>query len=75
MMNTHAEWLWDAALSTLRPSCLIDRFLDWIEDVSAAMLPVQVNGLAVREVPTPGAPCVERRRAGASPAASQARAQ
>jgi hypothetical protein len=36
---------------TLSPGCLIDRFLDWVEDLSAVMLPVHVNALAVSEVP------------------------
>jgi hypothetical protein len=41
-----------AALLTLGPGCLIDRFLDWVEDISAVLLPVHVNALAVSEVPT-----------------------
>jgi hypothetical protein len=36
---------------TLSPECLIDRFLDWVEDISAVILPVHVNALAVGEVP------------------------
>jgi hypothetical protein len=51
MMNTHAIRLWGAALLTLSPGCLIDRFLDWVEDMSAVLLPAHVNTLAVREVP------------------------
>jgi len=51
MMNTHAIRRWGAALLTLSPGCLIDRFLDWVEDLSAVLLPVHVNALAVRKVP------------------------
>ncbi len=41
----------DTALLTLSPGCLIDRFLDWIEDMTAVMMPVHVNVLAVSKVP------------------------
>ena len=51
MMNTHAVQRWGAALLALSPGCLIDRFLDWIEDLSAVMMPVQVEALAVSKVP------------------------
>ncbi len=43
MMKTHTVRLWDAALLTLSPGCLIDRFLDWIEDMTAVMMPVHVK--------------------------------
>jgi hypothetical protein len=51
MMKTHTVRLWGAALLTLSPVRLIDRFLDWIEDISAVILPVHVNALAVSELP------------------------
>lgn len=51
MMKTHTVRLWDAALLAMSPGCLIDRFLDWIEDMTAVMMPVHVNALAVSKVP------------------------
>jgi hypothetical protein len=52
MMKTYTVRLRDAALLTLSPGCLIDRFLDWVEDIGAVILPAHVNALAVSEVPT-----------------------
>ena len=49
MMIRIAEEIWGKALS-LSPGCLIDKFLDWLDDMNVAMVPAQVGGLAKREV-------------------------
>ena len=46
-----AQQMWRTALAT-RPDYLIDKFLDWMEDLSITMMPVQMNGLACIEVRT-----------------------
>ena len=40
-----AKQMWNAALA-MSPSYLIDKFLDWVEELSIAKTPAQVNGLA-----------------------------
>jgi hypothetical protein len=45
MISKTAEQMWGAALLMLNPECLIDKFLDWIEELSGAMLPAQVEAL------------------------------
>jgi hypothetical protein len=39
-----AERIWGAAL-LMSPGCLIDKFLDWIEELSEAMVPARVEEL------------------------------
>jgi hypothetical protein len=51
-----AEQIWGAAHWMLNPGYAIDKFLDWIEDVSGALVPVQIDGLACREVRTRAGP-------------------
>ena len=46
MMNQTAVRMWDAGLSTLSPVYLVDRFLDWVEKLSAPIMPVEANGLS-----------------------------
>ena len=50
MMIKTAEQMWDAALLMLSPGCLIDKFLDWIEELSVAMVPARTDGLACTAV-------------------------
>jgi hypothetical protein len=33
--------MWRSAFSMLSPLCLIDRILDWVDELGAAILPVQ----------------------------------
>ena len=49
MMTKTAEQIWGAAL-LLSPGYVIDKFLDWLEEMNVAMVPAQVGGLAKREV-------------------------
>ena len=51
MMNQLAERMGVAALS-MSPSHLMDRFLDWLEDLRGAMALVEINSLARDEVRT-----------------------
>jgi len=44
MMIKTAERMWGAALS-MSPARLIDKFLDWIEQLSEAMVPAQAEEL------------------------------
>ena len=44
MMIKTAERMWGAAVS-MSPVCLIDKFLDWIEPLSEAILPAQAEEL------------------------------
>ena len=46
MMIKTAEQMWGAALLMLSPGCLIDKFLDWLEELRGAMVPAQIDGLA-----------------------------
>lgn len=51
MMNQTAKRMWDAGLSTLSPGCLIDRFLDWVEQLgNAMMVPAQADNLSLHEI-------------------------
>ncbi len=51
MINPTAKRMWDAGFSTLSPACLIDRFLDWVEQFGIAlMMPAQTDSLSCREV-------------------------
>ena len=45
MMTKLAEQMRDAAV-TLSAGYLIDKFLDWLEELSVAMVPAQVGGFA-----------------------------
>ena len=49
MVTRIAEEIWGEALS-LSPGCLIDKFLDWLDEMNVAMVPAQIGGLAKREV-------------------------
>jgi hypothetical protein len=44
MMIKTAERMWGAAL-LMSPGYLIDKFLDWIEELSEAMVPARVEEL------------------------------
>jgi hypothetical protein len=45
------EQMWGAALA-LSPTYLIDKFLDWLDELSFSMLPAQVGRFASVEVRT-----------------------
>jgi hypothetical protein len=50
MMIELVEQIRGAALLMLNPGYAIDKFLDWIEDLSGALLPVRIDGLVRNEV-------------------------
>ena len=43
MINQTTERVWRSALPMLSPLCLIDRLLDWVEELGAAILPAESN--------------------------------
>ena len=45
MIGKTAERIWGAALS-MSPGNLIDKFLDWLDEVRGAIVPAHVEGLA-----------------------------
>jgi hypothetical protein len=49
MMIETTMRMWCAALA-MSPGTLIDKFLDWIEEVSVAMVPARTDGLACTAV-------------------------
>ena len=49
MIGKTAERIWGAALLMLNPGELVDKFLDWVEDLSATMVPAQVCVIANNE--------------------------
>ena len=51
MMNQLAERVWVAALS-MSPGHLVDKFLDWLEDLRGAMALVEIDRLARNEART-----------------------
>jgi hypothetical protein len=51
MMIKTAGQVWDAALA-MKPGYLIDKFLDWIEELSSALVSAQVHELALIEART-----------------------
>ncbi len=51
MMNQLAERMRVAALS-MSPGHLIDKFLDWLEELRVAMALVEIDGLARNEART-----------------------
>ena len=51
MMNQLAERMWVAALS-MSPEHLIDKFLDWLDELRSAMALAQINSLARNEAQT-----------------------
>ena len=51
MMNQLAERMWNAALS-MSPEHLVDKFLDWLEELRGAMALAETDGLARNEVRT-----------------------
>lgn len=44
MISKTAEQMWGAALS-MSPGSLVDKFLDWVEELSGTMFPARVEGL------------------------------
>ena len=50
MMIEFAKQMRGAAVLMLDPGYAIDKFLDWIDDLSGALVPVQNDGLVFREV-------------------------
>src|SRR3979411_2301374 len=51
MMNQLAERMWVAALS-MSPGHLVDKFLDWLEELRGAMALAEIDRLACHEVRT-----------------------
>ena len=51
MMNQLAERMWVAALS-MSPGHLVDKFLDWLEELRGAMALAEINSLARNEART-----------------------
>jgi hypothetical protein len=49
-MNETAERVWGAGLSRLRPTWLIDRLLDAIENLRIVLMPAQAGGLSGNEM-------------------------
>jgi len=43
MINQAFAHMWRSAFSVLSPVCLIDRILDWVDELGAAILPVEDN--------------------------------
>jgi hypothetical protein len=51
MMNQTAERMRDAGLLMLSPGCLVDRFLDWVEQLGGAiMVPARAANLSCQEI-------------------------
>jgi len=50
-MNQLAERMWDTALS-MSPGHLVDKFLDWLDELRGAMALVETDGLARNELRT-----------------------
>lgn len=50
-MNQLAERMWDAALS-MSPGRMVDKFLDWLDELRGAMALVETDGLARNELRT-----------------------
>ena len=50
-MNQLAERMWVAALS-MSPEHLVDKFLDWLDELRVAMALAEIDGLARNEVRT-----------------------
>jgi hypothetical protein len=44
MIGKTAEQMWGVALA-MSPGNLIDKFLDWLEELSGTLLPAHVEGL------------------------------
>ena len=51
MMNQLAERMWVAAL-WMSPGHLVDKFLDWLDELRVAMALAEIDGLARNEVRT-----------------------
>ena len=51
MVNQLAERMWVAALS-MSPGHLVDKFLDWLEELRGAMALAEMDGLARNEART-----------------------
>ena len=49
MINQTLQSVWGAGSSMLSPSCLIDKFLDYIETLSCALVPAQADGRSCPE--------------------------
>jgi hypothetical protein len=52
MISKTAEQIWGTALSMLSPGCLIDKFLDWVDELRCTMVPARVDRSAGNETPT-----------------------
>jgi hypothetical protein len=52
MISRTAEQMRGAALLMLNPGCLIDKFLDWLDEWSGALLPARIDELAGNQVRT-----------------------
>jgi hypothetical protein len=52
MMIELVEQLWGAAQLMLNPGYVIDKFLDWIEELGGPMMPTRFDGLVCRKVRT-----------------------
>ena len=50
MISRTAEQMWGAALLMLNPGCLIDKFLDWLEELSETLVPARIDELACNRV-------------------------
>ena len=42
--------MWGAALLLLNLGCLIDKFLDWLDELSDTLVPARIDGLACNKV-------------------------
>ena len=51
MINQITERLRDVGLAMLDPVRLVDRFLDQIERLGAALVPIPADGLACQRIP------------------------
>jgi hypothetical protein len=50
VINQISQCLWSLSSAMLNPARLIDRFLDQIERLGAALMPVQADGLACQRI-------------------------
>ena len=50
MITPRAERMWRAGFATLNPVRLVDRLLDQIEQLGAALLPIQADGFACERI-------------------------
>lgn len=50
-MTQTAVRMWDAGLAMLSLTFLIDRFLDWLDDVREPIMPAPIDRLAYQTTP------------------------